>query len=291
MQDTTAQADDSLTDEPDTEQPAQDQRTVAQRKADRMDMLSPLGQAIEGRPFGHPPRAERPPVWVDQMTRPPLSYSPGNVTELPDYQLHDVAVAEAVTALEAMQGFLTDVCAAREKVKKDPTLTPAAQVLAVAAYADGKLAAATRAVDVAMKAIEQRITDAEAKLREGIPGHATGGVATEVRAFVKGLANSSERMKFLRGLIASGDAESLAAVVKGKPWLSGLSQTEVDLLLHQFNLNAQPDLSPRIDFLKRTRDHLERASAPILLDMYRAIGVKPDTIKTLRDQKAAAKLN
>lgn len=53
MQDTTAQAD-SLTDEPDTEQPAQDLRTVAQRKADRMDMLSPLGQAIEGRPFGHP---------------------------------------------------------------------------------------------------------------------------------------------------------------------------------------------------------------------------------------------
>lgn len=136
--------------------PEQDTRTVAQRKADRMDMLSPLGQAIEGRPFGHPPRAERPPVWVDQLARVGLDYDPGNITQRPEYEAHAGYVAEAVGALQAMQDALTVVIDAREKVKRDPTLTPAAQVLAVADFSDGKFSAATRRVDAAMKAMCQR---------------------------------------------------------------------------------------------------------------------------------------
>lgn len=276
----------SLRDEPDDTE----QATASEKKANRMAMLSPLGQAIEGRPFGHPPRGELPPVWVDQLARPSLDYDPGNVTAQEDYGLHDVAVTEAVTALEAMQSALNVVIEAREKVKKDPTLTQAAMALAVADYADSKAPTATRAVDAAMKAIETRISDAEAKLREGIPGHATGSVASEIRAYVKGLRNSTERMSFMRGLVASSDTESLAAVLKARPFLSGLTQAEADMLVHNWNVRVQPELSPRIDFLKRVRDHLERASAPFILDMQRAIGVKYETVKRLRDAKAAAKL-
>lgn len=277
----------SLQDEPDTAEPP---LTVAEQKAQRMAVLSPLGQALEGRSFGHPQRAELPPVWVDQLARPALDYSPKNITELPDYALHDVAVTEVVAALEAMQSTLNVVIDAREKVKKDPTLTQAAMALAVADYAEAKFPAASRKVDAAMAAIEKRITEAEGKLREGIPGHAGGGQSGEIRRHVKEMKNGTERMKFMRDRIAEGDMETVAAVVKGKAWLSGLSKAEVDLLVHDYNLRAQPELLPRIDFLKRARDHLERASAPFLVDMQRAVGVSHSTIKRLRDAKAAAKL-
>lgn len=277
----------SLRDEPDTDQP---QLTVTEKKAQRMAVLSSLGQAIEGRPIGHPPRAELPPVWVDQLPRVGLGYDPGNITGLEGYELHEVAVTEAVAALEAMQSTLTVVIEAREKVKKDPTLTQAAMALAVADYAEAKWPTATRKVDAAMKALDSRISDAEAKLREGIPGQAGGSMATEIRAHVKALRNSADRMAFMRGLVSADDTESLAAVLKAKPYLSGLSQAEADMLIHDWNVKVQPDLMPRIEFMKKARDHLQRASEPFLLDMQRAVGVSHSTIKRLRDAKAAAKL-
>lgn len=291
MQDTTTQ--DSLTDEPDTtaEQEQQDQRTVSERKADRMAMLSPLGHAIEGRPFGHPPRAEMPPVWADQLSRVGLDYDAGHVTQAAEYEANAGYVAEAVGALQAMQEVLTVVMEAREKVKKDPTLTQAAMVLTVAAFSDARTPAATRKVDAAWKALDTRIAEAEASLREGIPGHATGSVASEIRAHVKAMRTSADRMAFLRGLVAAGDLESLAAVVKSKPFLSGLTQVEVDLLVHNFNAQTRPELPARIDFLKRTRAHLERAWAPFILDMQRAVGVKYETVNKLRAAKAAAQLS
>ena len=190
-----------------------------------------------------------------------------------------------------MRFILTDVITARDKVKKDPTLTQAAMALEVSDYADRKMTPATLKVDAALGAINKRITEAEAKLRDGIPGHANGSMATEVRAHVKAMASIPDRMKFMRELIAAGDTESVAAVLKAKPFLSGLSRPEVDMLLHQYNLTVQPDLLPRIDFMKKAREHLERASAPFILDAQRAVGVKSETVKRLRDAKAAAKLN
>lgn len=289
MQDTATQAE-SLTDEPDT-QPEPDLRTVAERKADRLAILSPLGQALEGRSFGHLPRAELPPVWVDQLARPGLGYDPKSLTELPEYEAHASYVPEAVGALQAMHEALTVVIDARNKVKGDPTLTQAAMVLTVADFADGKWPAATRRVDAAMKVMDARIAEAEASLREGIPGHAGGTVATEIRAHVKAMRNGTERMAFMRELIDAGDTESVAAVLKAKPFLSGLTPAEADMLVHSVNAKARPELAPRIAFLNQVRDHLERVSAPFVLDMQRAVGVKVETVNKLRAAKAAAKLN
>lgn len=290
MQDTATQAE-SLTDEPDTDTlPEQDQRTVAERKADRMAILSPLGQAIEGRPIGSP-RTELPPVWVDQLTRPGLDYDPKNITELPEYEAHAGYVPEVVGALEAMRDALAVVIDAREKVKKDPTLTQAAMALAVADYADGKMPTATRKLDAAMKVMDARIAEAEASLRIGIAGSATGSMASEVRAHVKAMKNGAERMKFMRGLIDSGDTESVAAVLKAKPFLSGLSDAEANLLLHDVNVAARPELPARIAFMKQARDHLERTSAPFILHMQRAVGVRAETVQRLRAAKKAAAIN
>ena len=279
----------SIKDEPDTA-PEQPQLTVDEAKALRMVVLSPLGQAIEGRPLGHPMRAERPPAWTNQLVRPGLDYDPGNITKQEDYSLHDVAVTEVVAALEAMHSTLAVVIDAREKVKKDPTLTQAAMALAVADYADTKSSVATRKVDAALTAMNRRIADAEASLREGIPGHAGGSEATEVRRHVKALRNSTERMSFMRDLIKAGDTFSVAAVLKSRTFLSGLSEAEANMLLHEVNVRARPELQPRIDFMKKARDHLERVASPFVLEIERAIGVKYDTVKRLRDAKAAAKL-
>lgn len=230
-------------------------------------------------------------MWVDQLSRPGMDYDPKNITEREGHEAHAGFVAEAVGALQAMQEALTVVIEGREKVKRDVTLTPAAQVLAIADFGDARFTAATRRVDAAMQAMDTRIAEAEASLREGIPGHAGGTVATEIRAHVKAMKNGTERMKFLRGLIDAGDNESIAAVLKTKPYLSGLSDAEAHVLLHEVNVRARPELPARIAFMKLARDHLERTSAPFILDTYRAIGVPASTIKTLRDQKAAAKLN
>lgn len=290
MQDAATQAE-SLTDEPDTDTlPEQDQRTVAERKADRMAILSPLGQAIEGRPIGSP-RTELSNVFTDQLPRVGLDYDPKNITELPEYEAHAGYVPEVVGALEAMRDALAVVIDAREKVKKDPTLTQAAMALAVDDYASGKMPVATRKLDAAMKVMDARIAEAEASLRNGITGSAVGGQTAEIRAHVKAMKNGAERMKFMRGLIDAGDMESVAAVLKAKPFLSGLSDAEANLLLHDVNVAARPELPARIAFMKQARDHLERTSAPFIVHMQRAVGVKAETVHRLRAAKKAAAIN
>lgn len=164
-------------------------------------------------------------------------------------------------------------------------------MLEIAGYADGKMPAVTRKLDAAMKVMDARIAEAETSLRSGIAGSAVGTVATEIRQHVKAMKNGAERMKFMRGLIEAGDTESVAAVLKTKSYLSGLSDAEANLLLHEVNVAARPELPARIAFMKRARDHLERTSAPFILDVQRAVGVKFDTVKRLREQVAAAKLN
>lgn len=284
---TIAEQPESIPDEPET---GEQQLTVDERRALRNSVLSPLGLTIENRPFGHPASAERV-VWFDQMTRVKVDYDPGMITGLPEYESYPHDVREVVGALDAMHKTFSDVITAREKVKKDPTLTEPAMVLAVADYADRVFPPATTKVDAAFSAITKRIEEAEAQLHSGIPGASGGTMAAEVRAHVKALSNGTERMKFMRDRIAEGDTETVAAVLKAKPFLSGLNKAEADLLTHDVNVTAQPDLLPRIRLMKKALAHLERATQPLLNDMQRAIGVRHQTVTSLRAAKAAAKIN
>ena len=93
----------------------------------------------------------------------------------------------------------------------------------------------------AAAAIEDAITDPVAKMPAGI------AMATEVRAHIKVL-RKVERRQALDDAINEGDIRVIGAVVSGKPFLSGHSRAEHDLLRKRatetFALN---DTNPQID--------------------------------------------
>ncbi|WP_341891347.1 hypothetical protein [Variovorax sp. YR752] len=275
---------DSLTEEPERPLTTGEQQAIARAGA------APIDVALSSRPFGHPQRYEPRLRTLEPLTRPPLSFAPESISKLDGYEEHGTHVAEAVGALEAMQGVLRTVIDAREKSKLDPTMNESAAVVAVGAYADKLSPPATMKVDAALKVLGGRIKVAEAELRTGIDpsaGHLTA-MAGEIRAHCRSLPNVAERSKFINSLIDAGDTESLAAVLRGKPYLSGLTQEQSDLFVQQFNRKRRPELPARIELMKRATAHLERAGAQFVLQMEQAMGTRWDTVKRLRDAKAAA---
>lgn len=253
---------------------------------------SPLDKALTTRPFGMPSRYA-PPVRITELHRPSTSYDPRSITEMEGYEEHGRDAIRAADALQAMQVLLTSVIDAREKSKRDPTLNEAAQVLAVAQFADTKMTAATKQVDAASEHIGKVIEAAEEELRTGIQegaGH-LNAQAAEIRAHCKSLRDATERNKFVTALIEANDTVSLAALLRGKHFLSGMTKEESDRFTLQFNMARNPELPARIQFLQKVRSKLDNAGSQLVVQLEGAMGADWGTVQKLRAAKAAATFN
>jgi hypothetical protein len=303
-------ADDSLPDGAD-DGGEQHPLTVDEQRAQRLAVASPLDRAIQTRPFGNPRTARYQPALrmpiSDQMTTPPLDMDPGLVTEmdgyadrsdidsatgLPRVKAHP-SVQQAAAAMNGMRTALIQIAEAREKSKRHPELeSEASQVLAVQRYVDGMYLPPSERGDTARKALDYRISEVEklieATVLQGGSFHLSPQ-AIEVRGHVKGLSTEA-RMKFIDGLMEAGDHESLAAILRFKPYLSGLSQGMVDSLNEQYVQRTKPYLLAEVAMLNKVKDTLMRAHHWFInYGLERAAGVKRAVVADLRKRVAAAK--
>lgn len=241
------------------------------------------------------PRPRATPISVFDMGRdtlqaPSATLSPVNVTGADDYLEEDAtSVQPVITALQAMHEAATKVIEAREAVKLDSTLTPAAQLLAIDAMQDKLWPAATRKVDSANAWLNQSIAAEEKALRAPIREHATGPYAAELRTLVRGMETGA-RMTFLTKAIADNDAISVGAVLGGAPAaLSGLNAEMVSALTEQWQRARNPQAVRKLNLMKSAQAKMERAAGVFITTREQTMGARFETVRRLREQQSATR--
>lgn len=270
---------DSVTEEPERPLATGEKQAIARTGA------APIDTALTSRPFGHPQRYESK-LRHDTLSRPPLAYQSANIRKLDGYEDHATSLAGSVAAFDAMHAAVVSIIDAREKSTRDPTLgSEAAQVLKVATYADKLMEAASRKMDSAYQALQGQIKATEEELSRAVAVGIHTTLATEIRAHAK---SEKSPTQFVGNLIAQGDAQSVSAILGAPAFLSGLTEDMRAALVKQWNSKRNPVLTKRLALLQAVSDKLERAGSSLLPTVERAMGVKYETVKRLRDAQAAA---
>lgn len=219
----------------------------------------------------------------DPMKTPNMAFAPEQVTSLPEYaELEGWGVGLAVEALKSMQGVVSNLLTARETYKSDPTLTEAAQVLAVDDLHNKLMPAATKRLDAANATVTKAIEAQEAELRKGFTS--SSPFAAEIRAHAKALS-AGDRIKFINEATAAGDMTTLAAVLGAPPYLSGLDAKMAATLTELANKARFPQTAKRLALLRGAQVKLEAAGS-VAVGSYEAIlGVRDATVRKLRAQR------
>jgi hypothetical protein len=180
---------------------------------------------------------------------------------------------------------------ARKLAESNPAFTPENRVLYVA-----------RDVDTARKRVLTGLANAERDLRANIAhtekllseplaeSAGRGSLNAEVRAHVKAL-DRSKRSAFMNELLEQGDEASLAAILGGQHFLSGLTAIDHAHYLRLYHEKKNPHLVRRLDVMNRTLEMVERNGPVVHLQFEKAIGAKPRAVanlKSLDDQARAA---
>ena len=108
-------------------------------------------------------------------------------------------------------------------------------------FAKGEVAAAGVHVRVARERIDKALKDLGAEL--GKPPEASA-VAPEIRSYIRDL-EPFQRMQLLRKLVDDEDGETLAAVLNGPKFLTGLTAEDIAELRQRWAAVVHPDLVAR----------------------------------------------
>lgn len=110
-------------------------------------------------------------------------------------------------------------------IRADASKTPEAHAMIVTEMADKFHTHPLPAVDSARQAAIQEIQRIDGEIEKTFRSQLSEGERQEIRGYVRGLTGAKRR-EFL----SKADEDTLAAVLSGKPFLSGMSQAEAEAL-------------------------------------------------------------
>ena len=225
-------------------------------------------------------------VWMrDALALAPVSTDPGVIRNLDDYEhFNGHGLELVVDAMGVINGTLNSIIEARAAVLADPTMTDAARALAVADAADALSLRATKKADAALSTLNKAIAFERAALDGPVASAVSPAMATELRSYVRGLKDT-ERLGFLLRAAKDGDAETVAAVTKAKPFLSGIDQATQASISQQLNRVLNPDSTRRLAMYEKAAERLTHAGSVFVANIEKAMGVPSQTVAKLRAQR------
>jgi hypothetical protein len=217
-----------------------------------------------------------------------ISLHPQNILAIKGYNEETAPyVAAAFTAFdEAYQG-LCAIHEARIAASKNPTLNSAAQLVAVAEFADKRMTRILRAIDSASTSLQRGITGIEEMLSAPLQQKANSAFTAEIRAHVKSLS-ASERRKFLSEAQHAGDLQTLEAVLGAPGYLSGISNEEKSIRTRIYHSNRAPEQVRRLEVMKLAFDLLGQRGGLVHSGVEKAIGASWAEVNRIRKAKAQA---
>ncbi|MDJ1007695.1 MAG: hypothetical protein QNJ13_07685 [Paracoccaceae bacterium] len=223
---------------------------------------------------------------VDTRITPALH--PGVVSKIDGYGEDTKAVLGQVeTAFSTAYEGIRSVWNAREKVEADTSKTADARLLQLDGFAQKKLEHAARTFDSTSATVKKQIAFLEGALAEPIEEKASGSVAAEIRSHAKALT-TDKLHKFVNDAIEGGDHATVAAVLGGPAYLSGLTPDLQKTYLKRWNQQQRPDLAKRLHVLQQAQAMLDRDATKIFKAMEDAVGGSSAKANEVRKAQVAA---
>ncbi|WP_300271029.1 hypothetical protein [Halomonas sp.] len=111
----------------------------------------------------------------------------------------------------------------------------------------------TQAMDQAISYAEQTIREIEKTLAAPVASPSNQGTASDIRQHFKTLGHD-DRAALLEEAFASGDEETLTAILSGPAYLTGLSKAQHAQAKRRYQQSKYPDEFRRLDKLRKARD-------------------------------------
>lgn len=223
---------------------------------------------------------------VDTRVTPALH--PDNVKEIDGYDTETALVlGPTVTAFSEAYEGIRSVHNAREAAKKDPTLNEAAQIIRVDDLAQKVFAKVARGFDAVLVNLDKGIAHIEGELSQPVKSQAAGTTANQIRDYARALP-AGKVHGFIQEAMASGDHETLTAVLGAPAYLSGLTPEFKATYLRHYHAQNSPQLARRLKVFQGAKALIEERSGLVHSQLEAAVGAPPHKARALREAKTAA---
>lgn len=193
----------------------------------------------------------------DTDTRISPTLHPGIAGEIADYDEDtrpllggtETAVDEAFKALQSIHD-------AKAAAAKNPTLNEAAQLVAVDDHATKLMSKVYASWSRNVDTLNANITKLDKELNAPVEQRANQSMASEIRAYFRGLPNEANRITALRQAIADGDDVTVTAVLGGRHYLSGIDAETSAQFLHEWHAKQKPLEAKRLRAMRAAADML-----------------------------------
>ena len=190
-------------------------------------------------------------------------------------------IDDVVSAFNDAYMTLESIHGASDAAKRNPSWTEEHRVLIVSKEAQKHQDRLLRRMDGAARSLGAAITHTERELARPLTEKAAlGTLNQEIRSFVRGLKRE-ERTKLLNEAMDGDDGDTLAAILGGKPFLSGLSPPEHANYVHRYNVKQNPGLVARLAVMRGAMDKLDRDGGKVLAEMQKAVGARPQEVNAI----------
>lgn len=209
-------------------------------------------------------------------TRITPSLHPRRVKEVDGYDDETALVlGQTETAFSEAYEGLRSIHDAKEAAMRDPRLNEAGALLKTDDYAEKVFGKITRAFDNELARLNKAINHIEGELSQPVESKASGSIAAEVRAHLKGLA-PGERMSVLRQAIDSGDVVVATAALGAPAMLSGIDPATQATLTRMYHEKQNPTLAKRRTAMTAARKLIEENAGLVFKERDKAVGFVTD---------------
>jgi hypothetical protein len=197
---------------------------------------------------------------------------PDNVKEIDGYG-DDTAMVlgPTVTAFSEAYEGIHAVHVAREKAKTNPTWNEAQQIIHTDDLAQRHLARITKGFDSVRGNLERGIASIEQELSQPVTSRAGQGLASEIRAHVRGLP-TAKLHDFLQRAMDGGDHDTVTAVLGAPAYLSGLTPEFQKTYLRFYHEQTSPDKAKRLKAMIGARTMIEERAGLVFKELEKAVG-------------------
>ena len=236
-------------------------------------------------------------------TRVAADLHPGVVTALDDYDEDtETILGPTLAAFTEAYSGIGKVHDAKEQARTNPTWNDARQLIETDNFGQKVFGKIAGRFDSAAANLKTIIGGIEKEFAVPIESKASGTVAGEIRAHVKGL-KATERMAFVQAAITDGDIRSATAVLGAPAYLSGLDRDLQATLTRMYHEHHEPVKMKRLKAAQAGLDLIENRGGMLHTQLAKAIGCIEVTqegangrpivtrriyAKELKDKKAAA---
>lgn len=222
---------------------------------------------------------------------PSPTLNPAMCEQLDGYEEFQADLSPLRSCLNNAFTGLANIATACEKLRGDPTVTPAAAVATLVGEAERKH---NHIIETFSKT-EARLRTAESALEKSLQAPVVqnaglGTVNSEIREHVKKL-DAGKRHKLIEEAFAKRDESTLVALLGCPPFLCGLDDAAHALYLRRLHEMRSPEATRRLKSLRAGIALLERAVPIAMNSVEKALGTSFAQAKKLKgtsDASAAA---